>query len=737
MYGQGEKKVMKKTTKTTVKGSKVSAPAKQANKPKRAVERKVTFDYPRGSVEVVDSSIRGRLAFAGVGETELGIVAYWRDVCLAKMDVLVEHFYGHVTASAETRAVIDKHTTVERQKPMLVRYLTTFFGGKVDDAYLELRKRVSARHDEIDLDPVRYMAMYRLIQLDCVAAVAAQNPPAEELERFRQAFAALVQIDVALVVDGILTARLARNLAMVEEQKRKAREAEGVQSAIDRAMAVVELDLDGIMLSANSKFLASTGYELSEVKGRHHRMLCEESYGSSAEYRSFWERLARGEAQAGTTRLVGRGGRALWFQGSYSAILDESGKPIRVVNFAVDVTAQRLAQNEVEAAMVALADGDLTQTIRGDYEGDYLRIKESINTGLDRLSEAMIALRQVSDTVASSASELSAGSQSLAQGANEQSSALQDVSSRLDSMATSTRQSADNAATAKGLADDARAATERGHDAVKRMSQAIDDIKNSSDETGKIVKTIDEIAFQTNLLALNAAVEAARAGDAGRGFAVVAEEVRNLAQRSAEAAKTTAQMIEQAVKSADRGVKLSEEVERALTEIRDGSKKVDHLVAEIAAASAEQSRGLEALNSSVSELSKVTEQNSANAEQSASLAEELGSQASELAERVGSFEVGEDSGDGARGRTAESAGRRGAPSRGGRDARRLGASSGSERNAKGGRPKPRAFGRPQSSDEPSGVSVKRPSASKAGLNGHGKVRADELIPLDDSDLADF
>lgn len=727
---------MKKTTKATVKGSKGTA-ATKAKGLKRAVARKVTFDYPRGSVEVVDSTIRGRLAFAGVGETELGVVAYWRDVCLAKMDVLVEHFYGHVTASAETRAVIDKHTTVERQKPMLIRYLTTFFGGKVDDSYLELRKRVSARHDEIDLDPVRYMAMYRLIQLDCVAAVAAQNPPAEELERFRQAFAALVQIDVALVVDGILTARLARNLAMVEEQKRKARESEGVQSAIDRAMAVVELDLEGIVLSANSKFLASTGYELSEVKGRHHRMLCDESYGSSAEYRSFWERLARGEAQSGTSQLVGRGGRALWFQGSYSAILDESGKPIRVVNFSVDVTAQRLAQNEVEAAMVALADGDLTQTIRGDYEGDYLRIKESINTGLDRLSEAMIALRQVSDTVASSASELSAGSQSLAQGANEQSSALQDVSSRLDSMATSTRQSADNAATAKGLADDARAATERGHDAVKRMSQAIDDIKNSSDETGKIVKTIDEIAFQTNLLALNAAVEAARAGDAGRGFAVVAEEVRNLAQRSAEAAKTTAQMIEQAVKSADRGVRLSEEVERALTEIRDGSKKVDHLVAEIAAASAEQSRGLEALNASVSELSKVTEQNSANAEESASLAEELGSQASELAERVGSFEVGEDSGDGARGRASESAGRRGTPSRGGRDGRRPGASSGAERNAKGARPKPRAFGRPQSSDEPSGVSLKRPSASKAGLNGHGKVRADELIPLDDSDLADF
>ncbi len=734
---------MKKTTKATVKGAKSStssaAKAKSARNAKAAAGGKTRYTYPLGAVTVSDPTIRSRIAFAGVGETELGVISYWRDVCLAKMDVLVEHFYGHVTASAETRAVIDKHTTVERQKPMLIRYLTTFFGGKVDDTYLELRKRVSARHDEIDLDPVRYMAMYRLIQLDCVAAVAAQKPPAEELERFRQAFAALVQIDVALVVDGILTARLARNLAMVEEQKRKARESEGVQSAIDRAMAVIELDLDGIVLSANSKFLSATGYELSEVKGRHHRMLCEDSYSSSAEYRAFWERLGRGEAQSGTARLVGRGGRALWFQGSYSAILDESGKATKVVNFAVDVTAQRLAQNEVEAAMAALADGDLTQNIKGDYEGDYLRIKESINTGLERLSEAMIALRQVSDTVASSASELSAGSQSLAQGANEQSSALQDVSSRLDSMATSTRQSADNAATAKGLADDARAATERGHDAVKRMSQAIDDIKNSSDETGKIVKTIDEIAFQTNLLALNAAVEAARAGEAGRGFAVVAEEVRNLAQRSAEAAKTTAQMIEQAVKSADRGVKLSEEVERALTEIRDGSKKVDHLVAEIAAASAEQSRGLEALNASVSELSKVTEQNSANAEQSASLAEELGSQASELAERVGSFEVGEAGGDEPRGRSSENGARgRGASSRGGRDLRRSGASSGADRSSKSGRPKPRAFGRPQSNDEgPSSVAPKRSSAPKPGLNGHGRVRADELIPLDDSDLADF
>jgi uncharacterized phage infection (PIP) family protein YhgE len=169
------------------------------------------------------------------------------------------------------------------------------------------------------------------------------------------------------------------------------------------------------------------------------------------------------------------------------------------------------------------------------------------------------------------------------------------------------------------------------------MSESINKIKESSDQTAKIVKTIDEIAMQTNLLALNAAVEAARAGEAGRGFAVVAEEVRNLAQRSAEAAKNTANMIEESVKNAEDGVKIAGEVAQSFESIATGNAKVNDLIAEIAAASGEQSQGIDQVNTAVAEMDKVTQQNAANSEESASAAEELSSQAEELQSMVAQF----------------------------------------------------------------------------------------------------
>ena len=320
------------------------------------------------------------------------------------------------------------------------------------------------------------------------------------------------------------------------------------------------------------------------------------------------------------------------FDGDYAEI-------IQGVNNTLDAVIEPIT--EAADVLDKVANRDLTARVVGDYQGDHARIKNSLNTAVQNLDEGLVQVGAASDQVSSAAGQISGGSQALAQGASEQASSLEEVSSSLEEMASMTRQNADNSNQAKTLAQTARESADNGTGAMERMTQSINSIKGSSDETAKIVKTIDEIAFQTNLLALNAAVEAARAGEAGKGFAVVAEEVRNLAQRSAEAAKSTADLIEESVNNADQGVKVTEEVAQILGEIAEGSRKVNDLVGEIAAASNEQSQGIEQVNTGVTQMNQVTQQNAANAEESASAAEELNGQATELQGLVGQFTLSE------------------------------------------------------------------------------------------------
>jgi methyl-accepting chemotaxis protein len=243
------------------------------------------------------------------------------------------------------------------------------------------------------------------------------------------------------------------------------------------------------------------------------------------------------------------------------------------------------------------------------------------------LKKIINALSEGAEQVASASGQVSSASQSLAEGSTEQAAGLEETSSSLEEMSSMTKQNADNAQQANTLASQVRKTADTGTESMTRMSEAINEIQKSSDETAKIIKVIDEIAFQTNLLALNAAVEAARAGEAGKGFAVVAEEVRNLAMRSAEAAKNTSSMIEESVKNSKNGVDIASEVGKVLEEIVGGIGKTSELVSEIAAASAEQAQGIDQVNTSMAQMDKVIQQNAASAEESASASEELSAQA--------------------------------------------------------------------------------------------------------------
>ncbi len=298
--------------------------------------------------------------------------------------------------------------------------------------------------------------------------------------------------------------------------------------------------------------------------------------------------------------------------------------------------------NEAGATMESAANKDLKKRITGNYKGEFARLKDNINEAINNLDTALQQVASGVTQVASASQTISSGSQQLAEGSNEQASSLEEVSSSLEEMASMTKTNSENANQARNLASEANKNAGEGGESMKKMSIAMEKIKESSNQTAKIVKTIDEIAMQTNLLALNAAVEAARAGEAGRGFAVVAEEVRNLAQRSAEAAKNTADMIQESVDNAEGGVSITNDVAKSLETILEGNKKVNDLISEIAAASEEQSKGIEQVNTAVAQMDKVTQQNAANSEESASSSEELSSQAEELQGMISQFQLSGD-----------------------------------------------------------------------------------------------
>ena len=260
------------------------------------------------------------------------------------------------------------------------------------------------------------------------------------------------------------------------------------------------------------------------------------------------------------------------------------------------------------------------------------RISRNLGNISGTLSEAAVE-------IFSKAGSFTATSTQLADGASQQAASLEETSASLEEMAGMTRRNAEAAQNAKQIAGQTRTAVENGTQGMQRMTAAMDGIKSSSAEMSKIIKSIDEIAFQTNILALNAAVEAARAGEAGAGFAVVAEEVRALAQRSAAAARETANKIEVALNKSNEGANTSVEVAGMLDQIVDQVRKMDSLVAEIATSSGEQSQGIEQITKAMSEMDKVTQSNAAGAEESASAATELSAQSTQLREAVEQLNV--------------------------------------------------------------------------------------------------
>lgn len=305
------------------------------------------------------------------------------------------------------------------------------------------------------------------------------------------------------------------------------------------------------------------------------------------------------------------------------------------------IMTQRISyyMGEITSAMQQMASGDLNVAARETYRGDFAPVQIAIRSLIGSLNDTLMQIGQSSDQVASGANQVSSGAQALSQGATEQASSVEELAATINEISSQVRANAESAKQGSELAEDSGVKMEEGNRQMQETIAAMAEIKDKSGQIGKIIKTIEDIAFQTNILALNAAVEAARAGDAGKGFAVVADEVRNLASKSAEASKSTAALIEGSIHAVERGTKLADETAQTLSQVVESSKQVVAVVENISQASAEQASSIAQVTQGIDQISSVVQTNSATAEESAAASEELSGQAQLLKELLSQFRL--------------------------------------------------------------------------------------------------
>ena len=439
----------------------------------------------------------------------------------------------------------------------------------------------------------------------------------------------------------------------VTAMKTRNAEYEGKVSAIGKAQAVIEFDMQGNVLDANDNFLAVMDYDLSDIQGEHHRMFCEPEYAGSAEYKKFWQKLNRGEFDAGRYKRLGNHGKAVWIQATYNPILDLNGKPYKVVKFAIDITDQVNLENSIQSkaasdsrkvnalldSVARAAQGDLTCKIVP--EGD-----EPIDLLAGGISKMIGDLRGVIGNVVSAANGFADASHAIAEratgvavGTQALGATVEEMNASIDGLTFSINSIAENTSNADFLAKATQQEAEAGARAVAKSIEAMDLINRSSEDIGEIVKVISEIANQTNMLAFNAAIEAARAGEHGLGFSVVADEVRKLAERSSQATKEISKLINESVKRVSTGSEISRQASDAFDKIVSGVAKTTLAISDISKAANEQLLTAREVSTAIQYIAEETEKSAANCDSIARSTDGLNERAGSLNQTVSGFVV--------------------------------------------------------------------------------------------------
>jgi methyl-accepting chemotaxis protein len=416
-------------------------------------------------------------------------------------------------------------------------------------------------------------------------------------------------------------------------------DANGVFAAISRSQAVIEFTPAGEILDANQIFCDALGYALSEIKGRHHRMFCDQTFASSDDYNRFWTKLRAGEFVADEFLRIGKNGQEVWIQAAYGPVFGSDGSVRKIVKIATDVSARMSAIEAIGAGLKSLARRDLTPNITQQFVPTMEGIRQDFNEVTSQLRQTMAMVNSVTSSISTGSEQIQAAVDDLARRTHQQAASVEETAAALEQITTTVTDTSRLANEASDLVGETERQAKISSQVVDGAIQAMGEIESSSREITNIISVIDEIAFQTNLLALNAGVEAARAGEAGKGFAVVAQEVRELAQRSAKAAKEIAALITTSNDQVRKGVGLVNDTGRALKIITDAVEQVNRNVAAIALGAKEQSAALKEVNIAVNTVDHSTQQNAAMVEQSSAAINELDTDARELFALIASFRL--------------------------------------------------------------------------------------------------
>ncbi len=442
----------------------------------------------------------------------------------------------------------------------------------------------------------------------------------------------------------------------------KTEEEIGRLSAMEENFAIISFEPNGTILHANDNFLNALGYRLNEVVGNHHRIFCDKTYTNTKEYTEFWNNLANGISQIDEFERIRKDGSSIWIQASYTPVKNKSGKVTRVVKFAQNITDAKKVIDAVKKAINLAKTGIMKQTISQSTSNEGIEdLKNGINDlfaivstkvdgDLNKISDALSSFQKLNFThriVGDNLGEVSVGLTNLANvvnemlvenksngltldessnillgnvdklniSSNEAAASLEETAAALEEITSNIRNNTQNIAK---MATYSNSVTKSAHDGEKLANQttvAMEEINIQVNSINEAITVIDQIAFQTNILSLNAAVEAATAGEAGRGFAVVAQEVRNLASRSAEAAKEIKTIVENATSKANQGKEIASHMIEGYKELNQNIQQTINLIQDIEMSSKEQLSGIEQINDAVNQLDQQTQKNAAIASQ--------------------------------------------------------------------------------------------------------------------------